>query len=428
LNLNHMMYSTSKSVTSLAIGLCIEEGLLGLDDCIVDFFPELITGPLHEFNRIRTVRNLLCMQSGETGDTTAIDRSYPNWLKSFLNTPPRTRPGALFGYDSGATHALSALVERVSGQKLIDYLRPRLFDPLGIDDTIYWEQQMGITVGSRGLHMKTRDMLKIGQMMLQDGMWNGKQIISKEYLRDAVTNHNEVAHTSNLIQGNIGYGYQFWNYRDGAYGTRAIGGQNIVVYPKEDVVFGFTANCTDGFGSPGEVIHMIWSLLFDHISDKPLKENPAAYQELLNIEAGLDFPIPHGLPTRSKTEERLHGKKYIVAKNSAQIHDITFLKTETGLRLEYTMCEDERKWKIDACFGDWQLQPITVTNDEGWARYVWRNENFLEVIVLIKEQLGMYRLAFSVGEDNSICIDMYPVGWRDFNRSIELFAMGYHHE
>ena len=162
-DMNHMVYSTSKTITALAVGWCIEEGRFSLDDHIVDFFPELITGPLHEFNKARTVRDLLTMRGGETGDATSIDRSYPDWLKTYLNTPPRVKPGTLYGYDNSATHALTALVQKVSGQMLIDYLRPRLFDPLGIDGTVYWEEQMGINTGSRGFHCKIEDLAKIAQ-------------------------------------------------------------------------------------------------------------------------------------------------------------------------------------------------------------------------------------------------------------------------
>lgn len=424
-DMNHMVYSTSKTIAALAIGFCVEEGRFTLDDRIVDFFPEMITGPLHEFNRMRTVRDLLTMRAGETGDATSIDRSYPDWLKTFLNTPPRVKPGTLYGYDNSATHALAALIQKVTGEMLIDYLRPRLFDPLGIDNTVYWEEQMGINTASRGFHCKIEDLAKMAQLVLQHGEWEGKQIISRAWLDEATAKHSEVTHFTSRIDSNPGYGYKFWMYRDGSYGTRGNGGQNFIVYPKRDVAWAFLANLEDSFGRHAEFMHMAWPILFDNLSDGPLPENPDAYQELLRIEQNLEIPLPEGIPYRSPKEDELHNRKYVVAKNSAQVHTITFSKTERGMKLSFCMGADAHVWEFEAYHGSWKFQPLPISNDQGWARYVWRNENIVECVVLLKEVLGSYRMVFYVGDDNSLCIDIYPVGWRDMNRSLELFGMGY---
>lgn len=424
-DMNHMVYSTSKTVTALAVGLCIEEGRFALDDKVTDFFPELITGPLHEFNRTRTVRHLLTMRGGETGDATSIDRSYPNWLKTYLNTPPRVKPGTLYGYDNAATHVLSALIQKTTGQMLIDYLRPRLFDPLGIDETVYWEEQMGVNTGSRGLHCKIEDLAKIGQLVLQRGKWEGKQIIPSQWLDEATAKHAEVTHFTSRIDGNPGYGYKFWQYRDGSYGSRGNGGQNFIVYPKRDVVWAFLANFEDSFGRHAEFMHMAWPILFENVSDTPLPENPCAYRELLEIERGLEIPLPDAIAGRSPKEDVLDNRTYVVAKNSAQVHSISFFKTERGMKFSFSMGVDERVWDFEAYHDGWKFQPLAISNDEGWARYVWRNENIMECVVLLKEVLGSYRMIFYVGDDNSVCVDIYPVGWRDMNRSLELFCMGY---
>lgn len=424
-SMNHMVYSTSKTITALAVGLCIEEGRFTLDDHIVDFFPELITGPLHEFNKMRTVRDLLTMRGGETGDATSIDRSYPDWLKTYLNTPPRVKPGTLYGYDNSATHALSALIQKVTGQMLIDYLRPRLFDPLGIDDTVYWEDQMGINTGSRGFHCKIEDLAKIAQMILQKGQWEGKQIIPAKWLEEATANHAEVTHFTSRIDGNPGYGYKFWLYRDGSYGSKGNGGQNFIVYPKYDVVWAFLANLEDSFGRHAEFMHMAWPILFQNISDEPLPENPDAYNELLEIERNLEIPMPAGIPGRSPKEDHVNGRTYVVAKNSAQVHTIRFDKTERGLKFTFSMGADRHNWEFEAYHDGWKFQGLPISKDQGWAKYVWRNENILECVVLLKEVLGSYRMIFYVNDDNSVCIDIYPIGWRDMNRSLELFGMGY---
>ncbi len=424
--MNHMMYSTSKTITSLAVGFCIDDGLLKLDDRITDFFPELITGPLHEYNKMRTVRNLLVMATGEGGDAKSIDRSYPNWLKTFLNTPPRLKPGTLYGYDSSGTHALSAVVQRVTGKTMEEYLYEKLFKPLDIEG-VYFESQMGINTGSRGFHCKIEDIAKIALMIHQDGMYEGKRIISKEFLDEARANQIEVTHFTSYIDGNPGYGYYFWLYRDGAYGSKGHGGNMFVIYPKYDVIFAFMANFEDGWGHLPEMVHLIWNRLFNDIHDNPLKEDPEAYNELLEKEASLKYPVPEELKERSPREDFIDAKKYVIAKNPAQIHDLVINKKDRGLEFTFTIGKDCHEWKFEAGHKDWLFQNITETMDEGWVRYFWRNENVLECVILLKEKLGSYHLNIYVNEDDdSLSIDMFPVGWRDFNR-IELFAMGYHH-
>ena len=424
-DMNHMIYSTSKTVCALAVGFCIQEGRFSMDDHLVDFFPELITGPIHEFNRMRTVRHLLTMTGGETGDASSIDRSYPNWLKTYLNTPPRCKPGTLYGYDNSATHALAAIVQKVSGQMLIDYLRPRLFDPLGITDTVYWEEQMGINTASRGFHCTIEDLAKIGQFVLQRGQWEGKQLLDPDWLDEATAKQVEVTHFTSRTDGNPGYGYQFWRYRDDTIGTKGNGGQNFIVHPKYDMVWAFTANMEDSYGRHSGFMHMAWPLLFGNISDEPLPENPEAYERLRQIERELEMAPPFSMGCRSSMEDVLDGHTYVVVKNSAQIHDITFHKTEKGMKLVFTLGLDSHKWEVDLGYDEWIYQPVPVTNDTGWGRYAWRNENVFEGMVLIKETLGMYTLVFYVDHTNGICVDIYPISWRDMNRSIEVFGMAY---
>jgi len=424
--MNHIMYSTSKSLTSLAIGFCMEDGLLSLDDKIVSFFPELITGPLHEFNQMRTIRNLLMMAGGETGDATSIDRSYPNWLKTYLNTPPRVKPGTLYGYDSAGTHTLSAVVQKVTGIKMVDYLQDKLFKPLNIEH-VYWEEQMGINTGSRGFHCKIEDIVKIALLIHQKGMWEGRRLISEKWLEEAIKKQIEVTNFTSFVDGNPGYGYQFWRYRDGSYGSKGHGGQMFIIYPRYDVIWAFQANLEDQFGRLSEFIHIAWNVLFENISESPLPENPAAYHRLLQAEKNLQFPLPEEMEDRSRKEDWINGNKYVITKNEAQIHDLIINKTGKGLEFTFTLGADSHTWQFEAYNQEWNDQYISVTDDQGWARYLWRNENLLECVILLKEKLGSYRIIIYVDDDNSIGIDMYPVGWRDFNR-IKVFGMGYCHE
>lgn len=421
--MNHIMYSTSKTVTSLAVGLCVDDGLLNLETHIVDLFPEYITGPLHPFNQMRTVRHLLTMQGGETGDASSIDRSYPNWLKTYLNTPPRVKPGTLYGYDNAGTHTLSAIVQKVTGKKMMDYLNEKLFVPMGIKGA-YWEEQMGINTGSRGFHCKIQDIAKIALLIHQKGSWEGRQLISREWLKEAIESHVEVTHFTSYVDGNPGYGYQFWRYRNGAYGSKGHGGQMFIICPEYDSIWAFQANLEDGYGNLTEVVHLAWPLLFHAVSDGSLPENEPALKELRKTESRLHIPMPDGLDHNDEMENAITGKTYVVAKNNAQIHDLTINKTEKGLSFIFSLGIKEDKWCVEAWRDGWKEQDITVTQDRGWARYVWRNRHVMECVILLREKLGTYHLIIYADDDNSLSIDLYPVGWRDFNR-ISLFGMAY---
>lgn len=155
--------------------------------------------------------------------------------------------------------------------------------------------------------------------------------------------------------------------------------------------------------------------------------NPAAYHRLLQMEKNLQFPLPEEMKGRSRKEDFMNGNKYVIAKNEAQIHDLTINKTRKGLEFTFTLGADSHTWQFEAYNQEWNDQYISVTDEQGWARYLWRNENLLECVILLREKLGSYRIIIYVDDDNSIGIDMYPVGWRDFNR-IKLFGMGYCHE
>ena len=134
--------------------------------------------------------------------------------------------------------------------------------------------------------------------------------------------------------------------------------------------------------------------------------------------------MPDGLDHKDEMENAIAGKTYVVAKNNAQIHDLTINKTEKGLSFIFSLGIKEDKWCVEAWRDGWKEQDITVTQDRGWARYVWRNRHVMECVILLREKLGTYHLIIYADDDNSLSIDLYSVGWRDFNR-ISLFGMAY---
>ena len=252
----HVLNSVSKTFTSAAVGLAIGEGLLSLDDKVVSFFPDDLPASLSDNLKKVTVRNLLTMNSGHDREP---DRSKADtWAKAFLNAPIDHTPGTFYCYNSLGTYMLSAIVQKVTGQKIVDYLQPRLFDPLGIEAPHWDESPQGINCGGWGLYLKTEDLAKMGQLLLQKGKWNGKQILPQKYAIEATRKQvpcvpswirfDEVD-KSGLTPENsdwvMGYGYQVWRCRHNAYRADGAGGQYIIVIPDKDAVVINTADLQD---------------------------------------------------------------------------------------------------------------------------------------------------------------------------------------
>ena len=181
----HMLFSLSKSFTSTAVGFAAQDGLLKTDDRLIDFFPELLTNEPCENMRKMTVKHLLTMNTGHDVEPQHIE---DNWERYFLRTYIAYEPGTHFLYNTYGTYMLAAIVQKVTGKKLVDYLREKLFDPLEMSKDIWTEESpTGIATGGYGLNVRVEDIAKLGQFYLQKGKWNGKQLLNEEWIRDAQT-------------------------------------------------------------------------------------------------------------------------------------------------------------------------------------------------------------------------------------------------
>lgn len=235
-NIWHCTHSMCKTVTALAVGMLIDEGKLREEDRIVDFFPDVKTAPFQKYKNI-TVKDLLTMSSGvsfsEVGSVTDED-----WTKGFFESSVKFEPGSEFAYNSMNSYLLSAIVTVITGQKLTEYLTPRLFVPLGIT-TYFWESSpTGINKGGWGMYLLPEDMAKIGQFILNRGKWRGKRFVSEEWILKI----SEKTFDSPHIMGKYGYGRHVWCAgRKGSVNCNGLFGQNVTVYPDLDVVVVTTA-------------------------------------------------------------------------------------------------------------------------------------------------------------------------------------------
>ena len=236
----HLVYSLSKSFTSTALGFAIDEGLVGLDDVVVDAFPE-IDGVTDPRTRSLRVRHLAAMATGHTVDTwdraLALDPAEP--VRGFLAQPPQREPGSVFAYNQSATYTVAAMIQRAAGQSLVDYLRPRLLDPLGIGQAAWQQHPTGRDVGFSGLHVTTGALARLGQLYLRDGRWGGRQLLPAGWVEQASARHVATDERTDPDWAQ-GYGYQFWRARHGYRGDGAFG-QFVLVLPEVDAVVAITA-------------------------------------------------------------------------------------------------------------------------------------------------------------------------------------------
>jgi CubicO group peptidase (beta-lactamase class C family) len=254
--LRHKLHSATKSFTGTAVGFAEAEGLLGLDDPVVDFFTHRLSGANLRGMRIR---DLLTMRTGHgrglSGVTTRLRST--GWVDEFFEEPLVEPPGRTFMYNSSASHVLSAIVQEVSGQPVDEYLRPRLFEPLGIEDFEWERDPDGVCGGGNGLSMRPRDLLTFGVLYLQDGMWEGRRVLpvgwarraSALHVRHAATgawNGKEFGRPGNDAVADSGYGYQFWTTEDRIYNASGIFGQECMVFPDQDGVVVVTGAMGDG--------------------------------------------------------------------------------------------------------------------------------------------------------------------------------------
>ena len=220
-------YSVSKSFTSIAIGIAIERGKLSLKDRVADVFPELVHKPGKRLISLN-LEHLLTMSRGHA------EFSRPATLAEALEQPLKYQPGSRFVYDNGSTFLASALFTRKMGTTVREFLLGALFRPLGLADPQWQESPDGYTLGATGIELSTSDAARFGELLLQGGKWQGKQLVSPGWIDSCSRPH--INTRSRHPDNDLGYGYGFWPSRHGAYRADGKDGQFIIVLPRLDAV------------------------------------------------------------------------------------------------------------------------------------------------------------------------------------------------
>ena len=325
----HVLYSLSKSFTSTAVGLAIAEGTLSLDDAVLKFFPDEAPAQPSTNLRAMRVRDLLRMQTGQQTEPSVITPADSTlrdatWARRFLMHPVPFKPGTHFLYNSGATYMLSAIVQKVTGQTVREYLTPRLFVPLGIESPTWVSSPQGINAGGYGLSVRTEDIAKLGQLYLQRGTWNGRQLIPAAWVDEATSRQtsNGSSPTSDWDQG---YGYQFWRSRHDTYRGDGAFGQYMMVIPQYDAVVAITSGVRD----MQSVMNLVWDKLLPAFSASSLTENAVAHRALKTRLASLVVRMPAGRPG-SSLAARVSGKWFELPDNDRGMRAVSLDLTSTA--------------------------------------------------------------------------------------------------
>lgn len=356
-DLKHTMYSLSKSFTATAVGFAKSEGKLTLSDKVVSFFPDQVPDTISEHLAQLTVRDLLTMSVGQEPDPTRLVVQDSNWVKRFFTIPIKHKPGSVFLYNSMATYMLSAIVQKATGQKVIDYLQPRLFEPLGITNIDWETDPKGINTGGWGLRLKTEDIAKFAQLFLQKGTWQGRQLLPAGWAEEASTaqiiQHPDYPEEKRAASDwEQGYGYQMWRSRNKAYRGDGAFGQYALVMPEQDAVIAITSETPDMQGE----LNLIWKVLLPAMQPRKLPADNKADKELGQKLASLKL-APAPKPQVASDSSAIAGKQYRIEPNSLGIRTLAF--SMEGNKCKIQIGKDTASYVFDFGSGDWAFGTTT---------------------------------------------------------------------
>ena len=410
---SHTLYSASKTFVSLAVGCAIDDNLLRLDDRVMTFFPDKRSVKVSDNMAAMTVRDLLMMASGVKPDWTMRNNSM-DWVKDWLAKPVNDKPGSLFQYDSMCTFMLSAIVQRVTGYIVLEYLHKRLFGPMHITVADWESSPDGINTGGWGLRVQAETMAKLGLLLLNKGNWNGEQLVSADYVEAACSRliDGGAKETTPATDGNQGYGYQVWQSKwPGSFRADGAMGQYTVVVPEEDLVVVILGMKLYGH----EELACIWNQLMPGLKTEPLKPEKKLQKRLEKLCAKATLQLPKGKKKSSRKEQILkidsnqHGYQYLVIPGNELIR----IDPVSGKKDEFDLGHGE--WLYSPIYGYPVYSINAINRMQGFthhftaaAAYAWTSPSTLEVRVHYVNWISGTTLVFDFDKQEVTIRDTYP--------------------
>lgn len=396
----HMLFSLSKSFTSTAVGFAVTTGLLTVDSPVTSFFKDELPAKIDDNLTAMHVKHLLTMNTGHDKDATGptTQAKDGNWVREFLSLPVEHAPGSKFVYNSAATYMLSAIVQKLTGQKVVDYLQPRLFRPLGIAKPTWETCPKGINTGGWGLNIHTEDIARFGQLYLQKGMWNDKQIIPSAWVDEATSKQvsNGTGDTSDWTQG---YGYQFWRCRHNVFRGDGAFGQYCIVMPPNDAVLAITS----GVGDMQAVLNAVWDNLL------PGFDSTASGRSSTDLDhkiRSLSVTPPAGKET-STAVARVSGKTYKLESNEAKFDSIRVRFEGDRCNLTFASADGSKDLSVGGYSWIQGVSPFPQTGrftsaayDHAACRGAWSDDNTYEVRMCLVETPFIQTIALHFDSDS----------------------------
>jgi hypothetical protein len=380
-----LIFSLSKSFTSIAAGIAWDQGLLDLTDPVISFFPDKVPSHISPNLARMTVHHLLSMNAGHDGNKYGAVTKEQDWVKAFLAQEVEHQPGTHYRYSTPATYMISAIIERVTGRTMVDFLQPTLFVPLGIPKPSWETCPLGTTAGGMGLSLTTESVAKFGLMLLNKGKHEGRTIVSEKYVALATTEQsdNRAEAKPNRIDTAQGYGYQFHMGRQECYRGGGAFGQLCLVAPQQRIVIAATSAFPNG-----QLEQTLLDLIYEHILD-PLAGQPLSpsvhTKELNRMLSQMTCAPPNFLPI-PKDAPNLNDRCYDISENPHGLQKIRFRakgeqlhfeliygdERDTALPLDLT--QPERSWGVFVKDLSWHRQEaITYAG--------WQNSSTLKLTV-----------------------------------------------
>ena len=373
----HTLFSVSKSFVSAAVGIAQDEKLLSVSDKLISFFPQY--GSFVSDPRMRevTLRHLLTMTSGHAVCARSNMLADPegNWVRGFLASTLTYEPGTHFAYNSAASYMLSAVLHKVTGKNVREYLLPRLFEPLGITPGMWECCPRNINVGGWGLYLKTADIAKFAQLLLNKGQWQGQQLIPEYYLQEATA--GQVDTSANEWQDwKLGYGFQFWK---SSYGFRADGasGQYALVIAEKNMAVAITAGVAD----MQQILTVIWEKLIPALQEKSLPPSLETLEQLTVKLGSLQI-----LPATGDFDRRRKPQTWQFVLDESGIRSVSVSFLEKECQLEFDTIRGREVLTAGFgfhCFGELQLNDHIKRKVAASA--AWKDENILEIHICCTE-------------------------------------------
>lgn len=352
----HLLYSLSKSFTATAVGLAVAEGRLSVDDPVLTFFPDEAPAEPHPYVQKMRVRNLLNMATGHLGDTVERFAQQGDWVRGFLALPPEQEPGTVFTYNQGATLTLAAIIHKVTGEGLLEYLRPRLLEPLGIAQAHWLKTPTGLEQGFSGLHSTTEAVARFGQLYLQRGRWGDRQLIPETWIDEATRWLVLPSAELRPVDWSQGYGYQFWRCRHGAYRGDGAFGQFCVVLPEQDAVLALTGATLD----MQAVLDLAWGHLLPAMQDAPLADDSAAHGSLTERLEHLHLPPVQGYKTAPPENDLGKTYRFSSSEGAPDLLELTLNQGDDGWKLTLRGADGDHY--IGCGYGAWQEDVTAFPN------------------------------------------------------------------